>query len=55
MLPGHDTPAGREGAGRATEGLNREVFEQPGVSGDQVRELFDLLTTLRAGSGDPVG
>jgi DNA-binding MarR family transcriptional regulator len=49
------SPAGREVAGRATEGLNREVFEQPGIGSDQVHELFDLLTTLRAGSGDPVG
>jgi hypothetical protein len=40
-------------AEEATAGLNAEVFERPGVDGDQLADLFGLLTTLRASAGDP--
>lgn len=46
------TPAGREAAARATEGLNREVFERPGITGDQVTQLTELLGAFRANAGD---
>jgi DNA-binding MarR family transcriptional regulator len=48
------TDAGRAVVEQATEGLNRDVFEQPGLSAEQVRELTDLLGTLRADAGDHV-
>lgn len=47
------TDEGRAVAQRATEGLNAAVFEQPGVEGDQLDRLFELLTALRANGGDP--
>jgi DNA-binding MarR family transcriptional regulator len=46
------TDAGREVAQRATEGLNAGVFRRPGIDGDQLDQLFELLTTLRAYGGD---
>ncbi len=48
------TAAGREVVERATEGLNTEVFERPGLSGEQLAALTDLLGVLRAGGGDEV-
>jgi DNA-binding MarR family transcriptional regulator len=47
------TTAGREVAERATAGLNAEVFEQPGVDGARLEQLFELLSALRAHAGDP--
>ena len=47
------TASGREVAERATAGLNAEVFERPGVEGDQLDRLFELLSTVRANAGDP--
>ena len=46
------TDAGREAVEAATAALNREVFEAPGLPGDEVRALTDRLTALRAGLGD---
>ncbi|MFN8190381.1 MAG: MarR family transcriptional regulator [Nocardioidaceae bacterium] len=48
------TPQGRDVVERATEGLNREVFEAPGLAPDQVAGLTDLLGALRAHAGDHV-
>ena len=48
------TDAGREVVERATEGLNREVFEQPGLAATEVADLTRLLDRLRAGAGDTV-
>lgn len=38
----------------ATEALNREVFEQPGLGSGQVVQLTELLGGLRASAGDYV-
>ena len=46
------TDAGREAVEAATAALNREVFEGPGLPGDEVRALTGRLTALRAGLGD---
>jgi DNA-binding MarR family transcriptional regulator len=48
------TPAGRDVVERATQGLNADVFEQPGLSGGELAALTDLLGVLRAGAGDRV-
>lgn len=48
------TEAGREVVDIATAGLNREVFEQPGLGGPEVAELTRLLGMLRLGAGDTV-
>lgn len=48
------THAGRAVVEEATEGLNRAVFERPGLPADQVAELTDLLGRLRADAGDHV-
>ena len=48
------TDAGRAVVEEATEGLNRAVFERPGLSSGQVRELTALLGALRAHAGDHV-
>lgn len=45
-------PAGRELAAKATEALNREVFEAPGLSPADTTLLFELLCRLRSGVGD---
>ncbi len=47
------TDDGRTVAARATDGLNTEVFERPGVEGPDLHQLFDLLTRVRADAGDP--
>ena len=41
------TPEGRAVAERATQALNAEVFEQPGLDPDQVSSLVSLLAGLR--------
>ena len=46
------TDAGRAAVEAATEDLNREVFETPGLPEGDVRELTDRLTALRTGLGD---
>ena len=46
------TPSGRELAERATKALNTEVFEQPGLGAEDVRDLVDTLTRLRSHAGD---
>ena len=46
------TDAGRGAVEEATHALNRDVFEAPGLPGDEVRALTDRLTALRSGLGD---
>lgn len=48
------TPAGREVVEQATARLNAEVFEQPGLSGEDLVRLTELLGALRASAGDEV-
>ena len=48
------TDQGRRVAERATAGLNQGVFEQPGLSADQVERLTALLGAYRAAAGDHV-
>ena len=47
------TDEGRRTALAATALLNREVFAEPGLPTDGVRELLQALTALRRGAGDP--
>lgn len=49
------TEAGRKVAAEATDGLNLEVFERPGIAGEELHRLFELLSTVRASAGDTVG
>jgi DNA-binding MarR family transcriptional regulator len=49
------TASGRSVVEKATEGLNTDVFERPGLSRAQVAELTALLTALRAVAGDVAG
>ena len=44
--------AGREAVEEATDALNREVFETPGLPEVEVQALTARLTALRAGLGD---
>jgi hypothetical protein len=46
------TDAGLQAVEEATDALNREVFEAPGLPEVDVRELTDRLTGLRSGLGD---
>jgi DNA-binding MarR family transcriptional regulator len=46
------TDAGRAVAAAATEGLNREVFSQPGLPPEEVGRLTALLEEHRRGAGD---
>lgn len=46
------TDEGRQRVEDATEQLNETVFSFPGLTGDQVEQLIDLLTRLRADAGD---
>src|SRR3954464_2800961 len=48
------TDAGRAVVEKATDGLNSEVFEKPGLSATQVDELTALLGVLRKDGGDTV-
>jgi DNA-binding MarR family transcriptional regulator len=46
------TEAGRARALEATTALNREVFEQLGISEQQINQLRTVLRSLRANAGD---
>jgi DNA-binding MarR family transcriptional regulator len=46
------TSAGRLTAQEATEKLNTEVFERPGLNDHDVADLIDVLKNLRRESGD---
>lgn len=46
------TDAGRELAERATEALNTQVFEQPGLSSDDTDELVSIIARMRRAAGD---
>ena len=48
------TDAGRAVVDEATVGLNREVFENPGLSGSDLAEVTRLLGMIRAQAGDVV-
>jgi DNA-binding MarR family transcriptional regulator len=48
------TDAGRAVVEKATDGLNGEVFQKPGLSGPQLDDLTRLLGVLRADAGDTV-
>jgi DNA-binding MarR family transcriptional regulator len=48
------TEAGRAIVEKATDGLNREVFEQPGLDAPRVTALTELLGALRQSAGDHV-
>lgn len=48
------TDQGRAVVERATEGLNADVFERPGLDDAQVEQLTGLLGVLREGAGDAV-
>jgi DNA-binding MarR family transcriptional regulator len=45
-------PVGRELALQATRALNEEVFSQPGMSSDDLKELVEVLQRFRQGAGD---
>jgi DNA-binding MarR family transcriptional regulator len=49
------TDAGRAVVEKATEGLNAEVFNEPGLPTTEVATLTDLLGVIRSGAGDHVG
>ena len=48
------TDPGRAVVERATDGLNAEVFEKPGLTAGQLSDLTALLGVLRADAGDAV-
>lgn len=48
------TPAGRRVVEEATERLNSDVFENPGLPAEDVVRLTELLGALRASAGDHV-
>src|ERR1700712_3333258 len=48
------TAAGHAVVEKATDGLNTDVFEQPGLSDDDVAGLTRILGGLRAAGGDRV-
>ena len=48
------TPTGREVVEEATVGLNRDVFEDHGLTSTDLADLTRLLGVLRAGAGDHV-
>src|SRR5688500_11308094 len=48
------TDAGRAVVEKATDGLNGEVFERPGLTAAQLSALTDLRGVLRADAGDTV-
>jgi len=48
------TDAGRAVVETATEGLNGQVFERPGITPEQVASLTELLGAVRAEAGDRV-
>jgi DNA-binding MarR family transcriptional regulator len=48
------TEAGRAVVEQATDGLNTDVFERPGLDAGQLEALTGLLGVLRRGAGDAV-
>lgn len=48
------TASGRDVVEVATEGLNTEVFERPGLGPAELRRLTQLLGALRVSAGDTV-
>jgi DNA-binding MarR family transcriptional regulator len=46
------TPDGRRLAEKATDAVNREVFEQPGLDPEAVASLVAVVTQLRRRTGD---
>ena len=46
------TAEGRKIAAEATEALNAEVFEHPGLESREVRQLVETLARLRLAAGD---
>lgn len=48
------TDSGRAVVEKATDGLNGEVFQAPGLTATQLRDLTALLGVLRKGAGDTV-
>jgi len=46
------SPVGRDLALRATKALNEEVFTRPGMSDDDLGQLFGVLRRFREGAGD---
>jgi DNA-binding MarR family transcriptional regulator len=48
------TVEGRAVVEKATDGLNTEVFEKPGLSARELEDLTRLLGALRKGAGDTV-
>lgn len=46
------TDAGRERALEATARLNANVFEAPGITGDEAGELVAILRSMREAAGD---
>lgn len=48
------TDAGRAVVEEATVGLNEKVFQAPGLEGDQLTTLTELLGLVRASAGDRV-
>ncbi len=46
------TPEGRKIAGEATDALNAEVFERPGLEPTELSDLIDTLARLRLKAGD---
>ena len=46
------TEEGRRVAMKATDAVNREVFDLPGLTAAQLDQLVGLLRELRAGAGD---
>lgn len=46
------TAEGRRRAQEASEALNREVFEQVGISEERLAQLSDVLREIRANAGD---
>jgi len=47
-----NTQAGRSVASAATTVMNREVFEQPGLSAGDVKQLSRILRIVRVQAGD---
>lgn len=48
------TEPGREVIESATELLNKRVFEQPGIASEQVVEVTNILSAVRAQAGDHI-
>lgn len=48
------TDSGRALSEQATEALNAEVFERPGLTASDAATLADVITTLRRNAGDAV-